>query len=103
VSLVLSAGRRISGHDFVRAMMHEGYRRIGTNRSRAVLAKGFSTLIVPEDEDLSDEMLGALLSAAKVDRPRFTELLQRIERSEPRSSGAMPVAGTEPPMASRKP
>ena len=70
---------RISGHDFVRAMLVAGYRLIGATGGRALLSKGEVELWVPQRAELPEEETLALLAKADMQPLRLVALLNRLE------------------------
>jgi CheY-like chemotaxis protein len=69
---------RVSGHDFVRAMLLAGYRFIGTTMGHALLAKGDKEVLVPHSEELADGVILALLQRAEMPPLQFIALLNRL-------------------------
>ena len=69
---------RISGYDFVRAMVFAGYRLLGTTMGHSLLERGDVELVVPQRGELSDEELTELLDAAGVPPLQLGTLLNRL-------------------------
>ncbi|HEX3345529.1 MAG TPA: hypothetical protein VHS09_13190 [Polyangiaceae bacterium] len=69
---------RISGHDFVRAMMLAGFRFARALDHHVVMVKGSTKLRVPHQPQLDEETILELLQAASVTLPRLATLLHRL-------------------------
>ena len=69
---------RISGYDFVRAMLLGGYRITGTTGGYTVLVKDGTELWVPQQDALDDEVILALLERADMLPLRFVTLSRRL-------------------------
>jgi CheY-like chemotaxis protein len=69
---------RISGYDFVRAMLLGGYRITGTTGGYTILVKDGTELWVPQQDALDDEVILALLERADMLPLRFVTLSHRL-------------------------
>ena len=72
----------VSGYDFVRAMLLDGYQLLGTTMGHALLERRDSELLVPQHGALAETTLVSLLRRAKISRSHLTELLTRLHGSE---------------------
>ena len=72
----------VSGHDFIRAMLCEGYRLVGVAGSRALLTRGAVELWVSQRGELTEDEVLALLQAADVSLVAFIMLLNRLKSRE---------------------
>ncbi|HEY3821925.1 MAG TPA: hypothetical protein VGL81_32385 [Polyangiaceae bacterium] len=70
--------QRISGHDFVRAMMLAGFRFVRAMDRHVLIAKGGTRLLVPQPGVLDEETILALLREASLAVPDFATLLNRL-------------------------
>jgi CheY-like chemotaxis protein len=69
---------RVSGYDFLRALLLAGYRLVGKNDGHAFLAKEEIQLSVPQVEALPEDTMLALLQAAKIPPSHMRTLLNRL-------------------------
>jgi CheY-like chemotaxis protein len=69
---------RVSGYDFVRALLLAGYRVVGKNEGHAFLAREEIELSVPQVEALSEQTMLALLETAKIPPVHMRTLLHRL-------------------------
>jgi hypothetical protein len=69
---------KISGYDFVRAMLLVGYRLVGTTMGRAVLVKDDRRLHVPQEPALPEDLVLDLLREGGVTPLQFITLLNRL-------------------------
>jgi CheY-like chemotaxis protein len=69
---------RISGYDFVRALLLGGYRITRTTGGYAVLVKDATELWVPQKDALDDDVILALLERADLLPSRFVTLSHRL-------------------------
>ena len=89
---------RISGYDFVRAMVFAGYRLLGTTMGHSLLEKGDVELVVPQRGELTDDELTELLEAAGVPPLQLVTLLNRLgSRDTLPSAQAAAARGDELP------
>ncbi len=73
---------RVSGHDFVRAMLLAGYRLVGTTATgRTLLARDDVELWVAQRDELPEALILALLERAQMTPLFFVTLLERLGRS----------------------
>jgi CheY-like chemotaxis protein len=90
-------GHRISGYDFVRAMLLGGYRITGTKDGYAVLVKDGLELLVPQHDALDDEVILELLERADLLPSRFVTLSRRLgSRDTSLDPGESYDSATEP-------
>ena len=70
---------RITGHDFVRAMLLAGYRQVRTTpMGDVVLVNGNVELAVPKREHLDEATIAALLETARMLPLTLVSLLNRL-------------------------
>ena len=84
---------RVSGYDFVRAILLAGYRLVGTTAGHAVMAKANRELFVPQRDNLEDDVILSLLEQADVQLPHFVALLHRLGSRDtfPEQSEVVPI------------
>ncbi len=69
---------RISGHDFVRAMLLAGYRFVHSTPGGVVLRNDRTQLLVPKREQLEEPVVLALLATAGMPPLQLVNLLNRL-------------------------
>ncbi|MGH7281334.1 MAG: hypothetical protein ACRELY_07430 [Polyangiaceae bacterium] len=69
---------RVPTYDFSRAMMLAGYRFMGSAAGHVRLAKDAIELVVPESDDLPEQVILALLEKANIPPLQFVVLLSRL-------------------------
>ncbi len=86
---------RVSGYDFVRAMLLVGYRLIGTTLGHALLEKGGVELLVPQRDDLGEDVIVSLLQKASILPLQFIALLNRLGSRDtwPEQGEILPAIG----------
>ena len=94
---------RISGYDFVRAMLLHGFRLIGTTGGRALITKGNVEIWVRQVPELGEEEITAHVLAAGLSPIRFMTLLNRLgSRDTWSEQGAVESLIGIPPTATRR-
>jgi hypothetical protein len=91
----MTTERRISAHDFVRAMLLAGYRLVGTTATgRTLLTKDDVELWVAQRDELPEGVILTLLDQARMTPLFFVTLLERLGG---RSSRPPPSEASSPP------
>lgn len=94
---------RISGYDFVRAMLLHGFRLIGTTGGRALMTKGNVEIWVRQGPELGEEEITELVRSAGLTPIRFISLLNRLgSRDTWSEQGAVESLISAPPTATRR-
>jgi hypothetical protein len=83
-------GHRVSGYDFMRAMLLAGYRFVGTTMGNALLTKDDREILIPQRHDLTEEMVILLLAKANVGPLQFVALLNRLGSRDTWAEGEAP-------------
>jgi hypothetical protein len=91
----MTVEHRVASYDFVRAMLLAGYRLVGTTLGHAVLEKGDQVLLVPQRDELPEDLIVALLQKADVQPMHFVALLNRLGSRDtwPEQGELLPAVG----------
>jgi hypothetical protein len=82
----------LSGFDFVRAMLCDGFRVVGTTMGHTLIEKGDLELLVPQQERLEEDEILAFLEQVDVPPLRFVVLAGQLPeaRAPQRFDGGTP-------------
>lgn len=96
-ALARTAGRRslvphrVSGYDFVRALLLAGYGQVGTTMGHTLLERGERDVLVPQKDELPEDLILSLLEKADVRPLEFVQLLHRLGSRDTMPATATPL------------